>query len=619
MRAQSGAVPRTPGRYCAISFACIAFGLALRAATFTSGMFSDDFVETAMLDGSYPAPRGMFDVFDFTNGSAHDRAALMNYGALPWWTVPGLRLAMLRPLPSALVWLDRAWFGSNAVLCHVHSALWWVLAVVAVAALYAHVLTARVAALALLVFALEEGHTLPLAWLANRGALIAMCLAISALVLHVRAREGGGRMWPSALLAAVALGAGEWAFPFLGYLVAYECAAAPGSARERVRALSPALAVGAAYLLARRALGYGTLRSGVYIDPLREPLQLIGAAAHRIPVFCADLVFGVPAMWWDFGSPWSRRLFALGVLSSAQWEALPSWRTWQFVFGVVALAAVAYGSWSGMRAERGSEPRRLAFLLLGALLALVPVVSSFPSSRLVLPAAIGVAAWVAALIDALARHAWRLRTRRRAHAALAALLAGALVYVHIVAAALTSHADVGSMARLYRSVRHSLLSAEFGAGDVRTQRVIQLSASEHTNAVFLPFVRHAFGLPMPRSFWTLSAAPSAHRVLRPAANQLELRPTDATLLQSDMEKLYRADAFPFHAGDIVTLDGMSVAILSVRGGKPDAVRFTFARALEDPQYVFVAATDQGIRRLRLPAIGAELALPAAKLPELGEQ
>ena len=121
---------------------------------------------------------------------------------------------------------------------------------------------------------------------------------------------------------------------------------------------------------------------------------------------------------------------------------------------------------------------------------------------------------------------------------------------------------------------------------------------------------------MPRSFWTLSAAPGAHHVSRPAPNQLELRPVDATFLESDMEKLYRADDFPLHVGELIHLDGLSIIILSLRDGKPDAVRFTFPDALEDPQYLFVAATEHGIRRIQLPPVGGSLRLPIAELPEL---
>ena len=495
MSAPPAAVPRVPRWYCAVVGACIVLGLALRAETFTNGMFSDDFVEAAMLDGVYPAPRGALDVFDFTGRSRARPHGVDELRRAAVVDGPGLRLAMLRPLPSALSWFDHAVFGPQ------RGAVPRAFGVVVGArghhgrgAVRAHADLA-VAALGVLVFALEEAHTLPLGWLANRSAPIAMVFATGALVLHVRARDGRGRAWPSAALLSVALCAGEWAFPFLGYFVAYECVAAPGGARERVRALGPAFVLGAVYLGARRVLGYGKLHSGVYIDPLHEPLQLMVAALHRIPVFCADLVLGVPAMWWDFGSPWSQRAFALGFLSSSQWKALPSWRAVQLGLGVLALVAVVCGLCFGLRAARDSGPRRLAYLLLGAMLSLVPMVSSFPTSRLVLPAAIGVSACIAALIEGATRYALRARAAQRIAAALAAALALALAYVHVIEAARTSHADVDLMARLYRSVRRSLRGADIGGAELRGRRVIQLSAAEHTNVVFLPFVRHALANP----------------------------------------------------------------------------------------------------------------------------
>src|SRR5262245_55131487 len=87
------------------------FGVWLRWPTLQNGYFSDDISALAMAEGAYAAPRGKLDLFDFTNGTPADHTLLMRAGSLPWWTAPGLRLAMLRPLSSALMLLDRALFG----------------------------------------------------------------------------------------------------------------------------------------------------------------------------------------------------------------------------------------------------------------------------------------------------------------------------------------------------------------------------------------------------------------------------------------------------------------------------------------------------------------------------
>ena len=111
--------------YAACVVLVIALGVILRASALETGFFSDDFVQAAMLEGRYAAPRGPLDLFAFADGTPEDRARLMRVGALPWWAAEDLRLSMLRPLSSALVIADRALFGDDAFAYHLHSLAWW--------------------------------------------------------------------------------------------------------------------------------------------------------------------------------------------------------------------------------------------------------------------------------------------------------------------------------------------------------------------------------------------------------------------------------------------------------------------------------------------------------------
>ncbi|MDD9936301.1 MAG: hypothetical protein OXT09_22000, partial [Myxococcales bacterium] len=158
-------VDRRAGGLLAVTvLAAAALGLGVRADSLQTGFFSDDFVEEAMLQGHYPAERGALDLFNFVDGSEHEVQLLMARGALPWWSAPDLKLAMFRPLTSALVGLDRALFGPDPFARHLHSALWWVLALAAAVWLWRALLPPAAVAVAALFFALEEAHTLPLSW-----------------------------------------------------------------------------------------------------------------------------------------------------------------------------------------------------------------------------------------------------------------------------------------------------------------------------------------------------------------------------------------------------------------------------------------------------------------------
>ena len=99
---------------------------------------------------------------NFVDGSAAEVRALQDRGVLPWWSAPDLKLAMFRPLASALVLLDRALFGADPWLRHLHSALWWGLGVLAVAWVLRLLLPVATALLATALYALDGAHTLPL-------------------------------------------------------------------------------------------------------------------------------------------------------------------------------------------------------------------------------------------------------------------------------------------------------------------------------------------------------------------------------------------------------------------------------------------------------------------------
>ncbi|MDD9938562.1 MAG: hypothetical protein OXT09_33440 [Myxococcales bacterium] len=580
-----------------------ALGLGLRADSLQTGFFSDDFVEEAMLQGHYPAERGALDLFNFVDGSKREVQLLMARGALPWWSAPDLKLAMFRPLTSALVGLDRALFGADPFARHLHSALWWVLALWAAVWLWRGLLPPAAVVVAALFFALEEAHTLPLSWLANRGALVALAGMTAALALHVRARERGARgSWAAVALPAPALLAGEWAFPFLGYFLAYELLRGAGGAGARLRALAPVAALGLGYLVLRAALGYGTRGSGVYIDAVSEPIEFLAAAVQRLPVFSADLVWGLPAHHWDFGAP-----AVLGFI-----DPLPRWRQVHWALGAGAVVLLPWALWVLRRSGAGERWAHLPWLCLGAALALVPMVSSFPTSRLVLPAVLGIAPLAAALV---VEGFERLRTGAVAPLRVLAwvILMLAILRVNTIGAVASSRGDAAMTRYLAGEGEAWMLGANLG-GDDPSARIVQLAASEHTVSLFTPLVRATRGRTMPKSFWTLSMADSPLRVHRPTPHQLELTAVVRPFVDTSVERLYRDSDAGFTVGQRIEIDGLTVEILELSDGRPRRARFTFEHVLEDPRYRFVTCSRDGIGPVSLPAVGGTLELGYAGFP-----
>ncbi|HKU38636.1 MAG TPA: hypothetical protein VJR89_10830, partial [Polyangiales bacterium] len=596
--------------------------------TLENGYFSDDISALAMAEGAYAAPRGKLDLFDFTNGTPADHDLLMRAGSLPWWTAPGLRLAMLRPLSSALMLLDRALFGDDAFGAHVHSFLWWLGAMAMAAALLRDLFSPALATLALFVFVLEEGHTLPLGWLANRGTLVAMVFCLAGLRAHLRYRRNADRRAAvlSFLWFSIGLSSGEWAFPLLGYVLGYELFADRAPWRSRLLALWPAAIPGLVFLVCRSALGYGALHSGVYTDPLTEPARFLIMACQRLPVFFADLVFAIPSHWWGFNTPWREHLLALELFPPQIWLRLPDWHVWHVVLGVLAMLAALLVLRVGLRNRSERERFELRWLLGGASISLLPMVSSFPTSRLVLPAALALSAAAAALLLSAAerpRAAYAAGSGTRWHglatapALRALLLLAAVLHFQVWQAGLKSFNEARWSRGNYESVRRFMQDAEIDDSRIAGQRMVIVSGIEHTTTIFAPYVRWFFHHPMPRATFTLSAAPYAHDIYRPAANVLELSVLGGTLLASELEELYRAPRFRLREGQEIDVGAMRVKILRLIDERPQNVRFTFDASVDDPSFLFLYAGPEGLVRARLPEIGQTIRYRRPAFPSLG--
>ena len=126
--------------------AILAFGVWSFWPTLELGLAADDYMAVAVAEGRFAAPRDRLDVFNFAGGSAADVQATQRLGSLPWFAPQQLRFSFLRPLSSALWWVDRALFGDALWAYHVHSIALWVLLALAASALYRRLLPLSAAA-----------------------------------------------------------------------------------------------------------------------------------------------------------------------------------------------------------------------------------------------------------------------------------------------------------------------------------------------------------------------------------------------------------------------------------------------------------------------------------------
>lgn len=601
----SGRLPRWLGSRWLV-WVAVALGVALTLPSAWLGRSTDDYVQQLRLGHNPGALRGFdpapLDLFTFASGAPAQRRALMDEGVFSWWTPPGFRLAFWRPLSAATHVLDDALWPHSPALAHLHSVAWFALLLVVVGALYRRLwaglypraVTRWLAGLALLLYALDDAHGPTVGFLANRNALVAAVFSFAALLAHDRWRRAAWR--PGAALGPLLFGAGllagESSLAILAYLGAYVLLLDPAPTLwRRARATAAWAAVAVAWYAAYKLQGYGTLGSGVYLDPAANPAAYASAAATRVPV----LLLGQQALpWSDLWLLWPPDI-AHFVLSLA----------------VSVLLTGLWLLWPVLRRDRV-----VAFWALGGFVAALPIAATFPADRLLIFVGVGGMGQVAAVLALVFTRGERGFPRRftwtdqkpwwQLNMATTAL---ALVTIHLLISPIMLPIRARTMATVDDS--QALLDDLVPrTPDVAAQDLVVVSAPTDGLVSYLPIRRAAQGTPRPAHLRLLSTGLAAADVRRPNARTLIIsRP--AGFLETEPERMLRAASLPFTTGERVEVPGLAVDVLAVtEDGRPRDVRFSFDHALDDPRYRWVAWQGISFAPWTPPAVGAEATLAA---------
>lgn len=563
----------------------------LRLPAIGGPLMTDDYVQSAMVAGTFPVPKGPLDLYDWVGDAT--RATLVERGVFPWWTHPRLTSRFLRPLSSALLWADYRAFGRWPLPAHLHSFAWWLLACVAVHRLIRRALGDRIALVGAAIYALAPCHASPLAWLANREVLVSTALGALALDAYARWRDevrARDAWWSSALFSLALLG-GEYALCFGGYVIAIELVRRGERARKRlVRALPFALPA-AVYLTARTLLGYGVYGSGFYQDPFRQPGLFFASAPHRLETLLADAWLTTDDAFWNGAAGW---LFAVVALA---------------VFPLL-IVAVSHA----LGALSPGERRAAAWLLFGSCLSLAPLLSVKATVRLIAPAMIGVCAILAVVIDrgvslaSGARHAGAQPIGRPA--ALTAFAATVLAFAHLARSPALGWSSVREWRDLETITEWRMAWVRERVRDAPSKRVVIVRAQWGQPLLGGLFMLDPDrGVP-PAAWWVLTHGFERSRMLRTGPRAIDLvATTPRPLVRRGEENPFRSDDAPLHAGDVVSIEGMRVTVLEADGGGLRRLRFEFDRDLDDPSFVWLAEATGGYCEERPPAIGDERLLP----------
>jgi hypothetical protein len=383
-------------RWAPLFLAALVVALALPALR--HGLQADDNVFlTLVSDGHRP-----WYLFYFSPAAI---ASGVEVGAFPWWSSPSLTFEFLRPLASVMHWFEFTNFPHLPALMRALSILLYAATVACATLAYRELLPAAPAALAALLFAIDDGHAVPAAWISARNTQLAALFSVLALLLHLRGRRAT-TSWQTVLLScasagstALALASGEAGIWALVYVFAAAIALEHRGVRSRMRGLWPHLAVTAAWLSVFTSRSYGLRGSGFYRS-VSSPLEVLAQGLLDLPLWLAG-AFGPGHIDVAASMPQGpARLLALPIAAL-------------FVACLVPLV------WTS-RAAR--------FFALAALGCIAPLFTTVPQDRLLVGASFGAFGLIGLFIVETAHGAqpavarWGRRLHLGVHACLAPLL-----------------------------------------------------------------------------------------------------------------------------------------------------------------------------------------------------
>jgi hypothetical protein len=538
---------------------CVLLGILIASPSLGSGLLADDVGQRAFilakLGGETEQP--WWDMFVLVGAAPEQLERMRFLGQVPWWSSPHVHIAFWRPLTAATHYVDYLLWPETPWLMHLHQLLWHGLACSLAWALYRRLASSTCAAgAAALGFSLTHLHLSAAAWLAHRNAVLVLVFAMLSLLAHDRWRRDqwrlGALLGPLALLAALL--AGEMGVAVLGLLLAYALTLERAGVGRELAALVPYVLVIIVWRVVYDALGYGVVGSGIYVDPLAEPVRWLS---------------GMP------GRALELLVYLFGPLGRI--DAAAPGRIIGAVIVVIVAAMVAARSKAGVR-------RSLAFVACAVLLSLVPLTTSAPHDRLLVLATIGSCLAFGEVIAIALEH-----ERKSVPVQVGASVLVAIHYVLSPGASLLAASYVD---RLRVSNASYPIAASLYDAELRRQSLVILHTPNLLLASLLSPSRQARGLNRPNFYWVLHAEPTADvEIRRVDARTLELHDPRGWLRGPD-SNLMRSSAEPFVVGDEVETLDFRLRVLEVTDGRPTRISVRFRASLVDPTMVVVTWTGE---------------------------
>ncbi len=542
-----------------MNWLAVVLALLLPLPSLGGGMIADDDHFRMLARGTPGVPeltQSPVDAFNFTGMDARDRAVRKARGLTVWWTPEDMQIAFWRPLAAFTHWFDNAVWGEHPWLMHLQNIAWYGVLAGIVAWLYRRMaMTAPVAALAGLLYALDDAHAFPAAWIAGRNALLSGLFGVLCLLAHDTWRRER-RWWAGGaapLLLALGLMCGEAAAGAGGFLLAYAVFLDHGQRWGRLASLLPYAGIAVAWRVLYKWMGYGVAASSLYLEPFEQPVAYVENVLSSIPLMLSgQFAFPDPTIWLVLGTP--GRFLLLG---------------WAWAVA----GAVLWLLWPGLKREPA-----LRFWLAGTVVAMAPACATWPQNRLMLLPGVGAIA--------LLTHAIVLGMRRgsddttdRGGAWGRRIASGLFVLNAFLAPAafVATSAAIGLPSAYMTRLDDSMTETQ----ELEQTDVVIVSAPMDVFAVNIPVSRSSQRRLVPRSVLLLRGGLGSADIYRVDGNSVIVTTPDG-LVERPWSMLFRnVDTHPFAVGETVRLSNVEICVLSVSlAGNPIETRFRFRESLE---------------------------------------
>lgn len=591
---------------------CVAlYGPALKA-----GFLADDLFQISMLEGRHGTDHPL-DLYAFAKQDSAATRAHLERGTLPWWTVDDFRFAMFRPVSSLFIWIDHRLFPRLAWIHHLHSMVWFFLALLVGHRLLSRLFGYWIALGAVSLWAIDETMVWMVGWLANRCSLISAVFCLIALRLHLvrRSAPSVGKLWLELGAWSLAFGGGEYALCGVAYLIGFELVAAPGGWRRRLFELWPAALPMAIWATTWLVGGYGVYGANTYIDPVHDFGAFVDSLGHRIPRMIGEV-------WLNLAGEGERFVYRYRETILVDWfvpqdgSDLVTQAHRQGRFGLIASALVVTTGWWLARPVLDAEQRRhAAWLTLGSLLSLIPLAAVAPSTRSLIYPNLGPAV-VVTLGGAAAWRSWCSGSMRRRTVGLCIWLAG-MLYIHGFREGQYAVEQMGQMLKARDAYTTFYGHPSFERLDVEGKHVVVLATPGLVTGIHGAAMLALLERPLPKTWHVLAMEQKPYLVRRLGPHELELASVGGPLHRSPQGSLFRSKEDALTKGDRVDVGLFEAEVLHERPGQgPDSVLFRFEMPLDDPRLIFLEVTPEGLVPFDLPPTGRTIALRPPELPKV---